>query len=903
MMAAILCTLMISGVTAASSQITLATYSSPAFGTDVGLAIDLTSCSVQFIEDEEPVPGKDITFTIDGKTVTSYTPASKGVTEVTAVSGSLSAKLYIVAKAPSETGYILYENDFSTDPTAELRIIQQTNGAKLEYDAASGAIKLNGSSSGDAYLRVLLPSWLDIFGDCIIDTGMYLTNYNGSNSRWGSVMFRIQNNDYPYMLNTFRYDVAGSSGIEIGQRTESDAWNIMTKGSGVASNSQTNDIKTIVTGSKVETKINGTSYLTCNSAVYKRGSFGLQVRGVTMVCDYIRISLNPDSSTNIPVIPGSYSKVSLPDSNISLSPVVAAVVTSVSELKAAAGAGYTAAVVELKYDGSNVSVELTGEDGKAKSFTIPEIVELCGKKIIPAFKAPEVNAAKACAVALKKQDLRDAYIISDNNTALDTAKSQWSFINGILLASGDDINLIKKQAIACGARIVVLPDELMTRENINFLQDKYLVVWADGIDSEAAAVSAINKGVCGLISTVPSVAAACMTKYYDANTLSRYSNITGHRGIPSKAQENSLEGCILAAEYGATAVENDIYLVKDCVIMVMHDSTIDRTTTGTGKITSMTSKELAQYKINTYSGSAPVAIPSLEDYLKQFKDSGTTIVIEIKESTTDVVSYLASLLKKYDMVDQVVIISFNDAPLKALRSYIPGISEAYLTSKISVAEDNYQTSLADVMAVCQPMRTVYSPSYAGGALGNKLTGALFARGVTTWIWTVNTYTDFDRYFVSGTRGITTNFSDWVSNYIKSLDAEFDPATGEVKVTATTYKGEQKDVTGSVEMVLLDGADGNVVFADGKISGDFKNASFFFKYDSKTKSNLHYSKVTELIEIKEEQPEETTSPAEETTAAASETEPAKKGCGSFSGAALATLVIIASAAVIKRREDN
>ncbi|MCQ2428013.1 MAG: hypothetical protein MJ137_06390 [Clostridia bacterium] len=882
---------------AADSQITTATFSSPALGTDIGQALNLTSCAVQFESGKQPIKGSDIKWTVGGKEVTSFTPSEKGITEASAEYGTLKAKIYIVAKAPSDEDYVLYSNDFSADPSAEFRTVQKTSGTKIEHDAAAGTYKLNASNDGSAYIRVLLPSWLDSFGDAIIDTSFFLSNPNGASSRWGAVMFRVQKNDFPYMINTFRHDSSLSNGVELGKRTESDQWNIMKTGSASLSNTAFNKVRIHVSGTDVTSTVGGKQVLAINSADYHSGSFGLQVRGVSMTLDYIRICLNPASSPDIQTVPGGYADIVPPESNISLSPVVVGTAGTEADAAKAVNDGASAVSFELRSENDSPVVILG-----SKKITPSEAIALLEGKAIPVFSTDDIMTAKLLSQELRKNNLRDAMLISSDLTVIDTAKSQWNYINTVYRASEEPISAIKDKATANGARIVILPENMMTRENINFLQDRYMEVWADKITSETEAVAAINLGVCGLITSDTAACVASLTKYYSPNTLTRYPNITGHRGIPSKAQENSLEGSILAAEYGATCIENDIYLVKDGVLMVMHDSTIDRTTTGTGKITSMTSAELAKYKINTYAASAPVSIPSLEDYLKQFKDSGVTLVIEIKENNTSMAAPLAKLLREYDMTNQAVIISFHEAPLKALRQQLAGISEAYLNSSIAPSEENHIKTMSEIMAVIQPLRTVYSPSYAAGELGEKLVGDLVARGVTTWIWTVNNIVDFNNYFISGTRGITTNYVDWASKYIKNLDVEYDEATGSVKVTATSYSGEVTDVTSDVEMVAVDGAKEALAFSDGKVSGE---GAFFFRLDCRTSNGKHYSKVTELLSNVKPEPEVTTAESTDTAVPGETTDAsaAKKGCGSSVSVIAVLAAFLASPAIIRKKHND
>jgi len=60
--------------------------------------------------------------------------------------------------------------------------------------------------------------------------------------------------------------------------------------------------------------------------------------------------------------------------------------------------------------------------------------------------------------------------------------------------------------------------------------------------------------------------------------------VIAHRGDWRYAPENSLLAINKAIEIGVDIVEIDVRLTKDSIPVLMHDSAIDRTTTGKGKI-------------------------------------------------------------------------------------------------------------------------------------------------------------------------------------------------------------------------------------------------------------------------------------------------------------------------------
>ena len=68
--------------------------------------------------------------------------------------------------------------------------------------------------------------------------------------------------------------------------------------------------------------------------------------------------------------------------------------------------------------------------------------------------------------------------------------------------------------------------------------------------------------------------------------------VIAHRGASLLAPENTMAAFNLAVEVGAHAIELDAKLSRDGEGVIMHDSTLDRTTDGTGTVRSHTVMEL-----------------------------------------------------------------------------------------------------------------------------------------------------------------------------------------------------------------------------------------------------------------------------------------------------------------------
>jgi len=101
--------------------------------------------------------------------------------------------------------------------------------------------------------------------------------------------------------------------------------------------------------------------------------------------------------------------------------------------------------------------------------------------------------------------------------------------------------------------------------------------------------------------------------------------VIGHRGAKSLAPENTLEGIRAAARCKADQVEVDVRLSRDGALVLMHDETVDRTTSGRGRIEDL---DLAELKALDLSGQK---VPTLQEALAATKELGLRLVVEMKE--------------------------------------------------------------------------------------------------------------------------------------------------------------------------------------------------------------------------------------------------------------------------------
>ena len=108
--------------------------------------------------------------------------------------------------------------------------------------------------------------------------------------------------------------------------------------------------------------------------------------------------------------------------------------------------------------------------------------------------------------------------------------------------------------------------------------------------------------------------------------------IFGHRGVAARAPENTLAGLRLAFDEGAHGVEFDVRATHDDALVLLHDATVDRTTSGRGILRDLTLEQVRA--LDAGASFAPQfqgeRIPTLDEVLDEFLGR-IALDIEVKE--------------------------------------------------------------------------------------------------------------------------------------------------------------------------------------------------------------------------------------------------------------------------------
>ncbi|KIL73261.1 Glycerophosphoryl diester phosphodiesterase [Bacillus badius] len=94
--------------------------------------------------------------------------------------------------------------------------------------------------------------------------------------------------------------------------------------------------------------------------------------------------------------------------------------------------------------------------------------------------------------------------------------------------------------------------------------------------------------------------------------------LSAHRGAQVAAPENTLEAITQAGLLGYGFVEIDVQKTKDGQYILMHDKTVDRTTTGSGEVKDLTLEEIQSFDIEDKEGNVTdYKVPTLEEVLEE----------------------------------------------------------------------------------------------------------------------------------------------------------------------------------------------------------------------------------------------------------------------------------------------
>ncbi len=158
--------------------------------------------------------------------------------------------------------------------------------------------------------------------------------------------------------------------------------------------------------------------------------------------------------------------------------------------------------------------------------------------------------------------------------------------------------------------------------------------------------------------------------------------IFAHRGDLAHAPENTLPSFQQALQKGADGVELDAKLTADGRVIVIHDMTVERTTTGKGRVASFNLEDIRKLDAGAWYNEkfSGTKVPMLEEVF-ELVGKDKLINIELTNYSTPkdgLVLKVSELIKKHNKHDQILFSSFFPSNLKIAAQVLPNVPRALL---------------------------------------------------------------------------------------------------------------------------------------------------------------------------------------------------------------------------------
>ena len=162
--------------------------------------------------------------------------------------------------------------------------------------------------------------------------------------------------------------------------------------------------------------------------------------------------------------------------------------------------------------------------------------------------------------------------------------------------------------------------------------------------------------------------------------------LAAHRGGAALWPENSLLAFRNAVALGADYLEFDVHLSRDGEVVVIHDPTLDRTTTGTGPVVDRTATELRALRLKDRSHTVTAeGIPTLDEVVALAAAGGRRLLLEIKVDSNKarypgIEERVLAILDRHGMAAATVVMAFEADTWRRVRALRPEVRAGALYS-------------------------------------------------------------------------------------------------------------------------------------------------------------------------------------------------------------------------------
>lgn len=149
--------------------------------------------------------------------------------------------------------------------------------------------------------------------------------------------------------------------------------------------------------------------------------------------------------------------------------------------------------------------------------------------------------------------------------------------------------------------------------------------------------------------------------------------LTGHRGAAALEPENTLLSMQKAIDLGVDQIEIDVHLTRDQHLVVIHDTTVDRTTDGQGAVA-----DFALEEIKRLDAGKGERIPTLQEVIDLVRGK---VVLQIELKGPDTAEPVVRTIEQNNIESEVLLTSFVHERLREARQLNPSLALGALWSQ------------------------------------------------------------------------------------------------------------------------------------------------------------------------------------------------------------------------------
>jgi glycerophosphoryl diester phosphodiesterase len=230
--------------------------------------------------------------------------------------------------------------------------------------------------------------------------------------------------------------------------------------------------------------------------------------------------------------------------------------------------------------------------------------------------------------------------------------------------------------------------------------------------------------------------------------------VFAHRGGSALAPENTMAAFANGLSFGANGIELDVRLSKDGAVVVHHDTTVDRTTTGSGAVAALSQRELAR-----------LDVPALEDVLRGFPEA--RVIVEMKVNARELASAVVDVVRRANAVERVCLGAFGRRVLNAARTLEPALATSAAREEVRWALYRSWVRRASHGA---PYAGFQVPECAGTTriVSRRFVEMAHRADLAVHVWTVDDEADANRLLSWGVDALITDRPDVITRVVQAF---------------------------------------------------------------------------------------------------------------------------------------